>query len=278
MQLAPSAAALLVILAAPTAAQGSSYFGDPPPQSTQQYFVIFDPASALLPGDEVGAFDLQGLAPPCQPGEVLTGATLATPTTIGQGLTVAAMGVDVFGCSHGWLPGNPVVLRLWRPSTGTLYELIPSQPLVYGNLGVDLLTSFQLVPHALSPDLNSLSLAQGGSQSLQLDADAAQAGSLYLLMGSASGSSPGLQVDAALLPLNLDSYTLFTIQNPGTPPLSGSVGFLDGSGRALAGFGLPVASAPGLAGLQLHHAYLLLPLTGAPVSFASNAAALELVP
>ena len=37
-------------------------------------------------------------------------------------------------------------------------------------------------------------------------------------------------------------------------PLAGSLGFLDGAGRASASFFLPAGTAPGLAGAVLYHA------------------------
>ena len=45
------------------------------------------------------------------------------------------------------------------------------------------------------------------------------AGLPYLVLGSASGDTPGFAIDGQLLPLNLDSYTDFTLLSPNVPPL-----------------------------------------------------------
>lgn len=265
------------------AAQGSSWFGDPPPQSTQQYFVIFAPDHpGLALGDQIGIFDLNGNTAACQPGEVLAGVAEVTPTTLPQGVTVPAMGVDVFGCTPGWKTGNPVVMRLWRPTDGTLYELVPTAPpassMVFGNLLIDFVTAFDLHAAPLSPGVHELSLAGGGSQVLQLDAGPTHAGSLYLLLGSTSGTTPGLPAGALVLPLNPDAYFTFTLQNPGAPPLSGSFGQLDTAGRAMVSFDLPAGSNPALAGAVVHHAYAVLDVSPFGVPLTSNPAALTLLP
>ncbi len=129
----------------------------------------------------------------------------------------------------------------------------------------------------------AVSVGAGGAQQLRLDAGAANAGALYLLLGTASGSSPGFVVDGFVVPLNVpDPYFELTLLGANAPPLASSFALLDAAGTASASFALPPASNPALAGLTLHHAYALLDLVSIPgaaqVSFTSNAAALQLVP
>lgn len=120
---------------------------------------------------------------------------------------------------------------------------------------------------SLTGDVASVSISAGGSQSLQLDAGAANAGATYLLLGSLSGTQPGFPIDSVVLPLNVDPYTDLTLTQP-DPPLTGSLGVLDAGGQAGATFTIPggVLSASTV-GLVFHHAYLLLSGT---VYFASN--------
>lgn len=124
-----------------------------------------------------------------------------------------------------------------------------------------------------------LSLAAGGTQQHFLDASPAQAGKPYLLLGSASGTAPGIIVDGLLLPLNPDAYFLFTLQAPGSPPLSGSLGTLDAAGRATAAVVVPAGTSAALAGIDLVHAFVVLDVQGSgQVALASEAVGLELLP
>lgn len=128
-------------------------------------------------------------------------------------------------------------------------------------------------------DVGALSLSAGGQQVLQLDAGPHRAGDPYLLLGSASGTQPGTPLPVHL-PLNFDDYTVFTLVSANAPPLSASFGVLDETGRCATTMTVPPGSNPNLAGLQLHHAYVVfdLPLGAPLVDLASNAVALALVP
>ena len=112
-----------------------------------------------------------------------------------------------------------------------------------------------------------ISAASGGSQQLALRRPK-QAGARYLLMGTASGTTPGLLIGSLRVPLNVDAYLLYTMSTPNTPLLSNSWGTLD-SARATARFKIP--PLPGLAGLTLHHAFVTLEKTKLALVTASNA-------
>ena len=130
-----------------------------------------------------------------------------------------------------------------------------------------------------SPD--QISLAAGGSQSWQLDAGAALSGLPYLVLGTASGTSPGTTVSGLQLDLNVDAYTLFTVKHPNTTFLSNTLGVLDANGEASAGLNVPAAADPSLVGVKLHHAYLVLELIPGVTLNAvatSNPVAVTLVP
>jgi subtilisin family serine protease len=117
----------------------------------------------------------------------------------------------------------------------------------------------------------TIETVEGGRQRWSLDAGAAHAGRLYLVLGSVSGTSPGVLVDGHLLPLIPDAWMAFTLYTPNLAPLEGSFGFLDGEGRAEAAFALPPLD-PGFAGALFHHAYLAIDHGGSGEAvLASNA-------
>jgi hypothetical protein len=110
-----------------------------------------------------------------------------------------------------------------------------------------------------------------------LNAGEAHAGKLYLLLGSLSGTEPGIPAGAGILPLNPGPYFDLTLASPNTPPLEQSFGVLDAQGLAQARFSLPGGIPPALPGSTVHHAYAVLdPATGA-VPLASGAVSLLLV-
>jgi hypothetical protein len=122
----------------------------------------------------------------------------------------------------------------------------------------------------------ALSIGAGGTQNLVLDAGPARAGKLYIVLGSASGTAPGLPGPPAL-PLNFDAYFKFTLINPNTL-ISNSLGFLDGSGKAHPAFSLAPASIDAsLAGVTLNHAAVVLDASFNPV-LATNAEPLTFQP
>jgi glucose/arabinose dehydrogenase len=145
---------------------------------------------------------------------------------------------------------------------------------------------FQIVPNGVAAvdcpplvaDWGSLSVSDGGQQTLSLDAGASQAGAIYLVLGSASGTVPGLIVDGLNLPLNADVYLTLSLTTANLPPFLGTLGFLDGSGAGEAAIALPAgALGPGAVGLQLNHAFLTLS-GGGTAAFTSNATSLTLHP
>jgi len=122
-----------------------------------------------------------------------------------------------------------------------------------------------------------MSIAQGGTKHLRVQPGAAFANQLYWVLGSATGTSPGITAGAFTLPLNFDNYLLFTINTAnGGIPLVNTLNFLDASGVATAQFFAPPAAfGPSLAGITLNHAAVVL--TGAGATLAvTNAKPLAL--
>ncbi|QDU65878.1 hypothetical protein [Engelhardtia mirabilis] len=126
---------------------------------------------------------------------------------------------------------------------------------------------------------DSISVASGGRQDLFVDGGAASAGLIYLVLGSASGTSPGIPLGGFLLPLVADGYFQLTLSEPSSGPLAGTLGVLDGSGFATAGVQVPAGLSPALVGVQLSHAACVLDPAGPPVvTLVSDAASLQLLP
>lgn len=130
---------------------------------------------------------------------------------------------------------------------------------------------------ALAGDVASVSLATGGTQTLQLAAP--YVAELYLILGSASGTTPGTTAVPSLLtlPLNNDAYLNYTLTNPNTV-LMPSLGTLDASGLASAVLTVPPGLNPGLAGTTLDHAFVVLDPVTLGTVFVSNPVALTLTP
>lgn len=139
---------------------------------------------------------------------------------------------------------------------------------------------FDLQP--LSSAATDVSLSGSGAQLLEVDAGHLNEGETYIVLGSISGTSPGIPVFRGFsLPLNPDAYFNFTFLNPNTPPLANSLGKLNEAGHAEASFSVPANLNPHiaaqLAGLTVHHAFATF-LPNGTVSFVSNPLSLTLIP
>ncbi len=130
---------------------------------------------------------------------------------------------------------------------------------------------------ALDADVEAVSLSTGGVQNFELFAPLELAGYKVLLLGSRSGTSPGLPLGGFLIPLNLDGYLVKTATAPNTPPLSGSLGTLDAAASAQAFLTVPPGVAPQLVGETLHHAFVVVD-PALRVEYVSNPVALLLQP
>jgi hypothetical protein len=145
-----------------------------------------------------------------------------------------------------------------------------------GTSTVPLVWHFQ--PEPLSALPTAVSLAQGGRHELHLAAGTAHAQQLYVVLGSATGTAPGVPIDGAfLVPLVPDDYTLWTLNLMGSALLPGSFGVLDEFGGGHAALAIPPGASAALVGLHLHHAFLTWNALGA-LDFVSNAATVELLP
>jgi hypothetical protein len=138
--------------------------------------------------------------------------------------------------------------------------------------------ALRLTTAPLAASHQTVSLSGTGRVDFVLDAGPAHAQQVHWLLGSISGTSPGLVLGPALeLPLLADAYTVFTAQQPNTLPLLGGLGTLDGAGMAVASFQLPPGLPAGLAGLVVRHAFFALSAANV-ATFASPAVAVVITP
>lgn len=146
-----------------------------------------------------------------------------------------------------------------------------------GLKGEGSLRFFTAQQRSLQADRNLLSISAGGSQTLSIDAGVANARRLYVVLGSITGTKPGIKIGSLLLPLNQDPYLTFTMTAPNNVPLLSGVSFLDAQGRGKATFHIPPGTPAKFNGLGFDHAFLVLDFVKGTVTFASNAVPARLI-
>ena len=128
---------------------------------------------------------------------------------------------------------------------------------------------------SLTRDTSQISQSAGGTVNFTLNAGLAHAGRDYLLVGSASGQSPGTAVPGgARMPLNRDTVTDFILANVGTPQFQNFQGTLDGQGMATASWVTSGPLPPAALGLHIDFGYT----TTNPYDFQSNTTWVEVQP
>ena len=129
----------------------------------------------------------------------------------------------------------------------------------------------------LTGDLASISIAAGGTQTLELRTGPTLANALYWVLGSDAGTSPAIPLGFGVeLPLIPDDYFFFTLESPNGGPLVNTQGLLDDAGMAQAAIQISPNLLPDLAGNSVHHAFVVL--QGEGVVHASNAVELSFTP
>lgn len=128
-------------------------------------------------------------------------------------------------------------------------------------------------PIDLSSDVKSLSLFRGGKSAISIHAGTRHANALAMMLGSASGTWPGIQVGQGTLQLNLDAYLQFTLAAPHAVFFN-NMSLLDARGEGGVGFVLPAGLPPSLAGTRLYHSCLMFGTHG--LDFANISIPLDL--
>ncbi len=281
-----------VVHAAKWSGSSSSHIDVNPPGSSWSYI------TAAADGQQVGRATFAGEHRPMlwsgsAEGTIdmlPTGATSATLNGVGDGLQV---GVASFGGASGAAlfasaPGMHVDLHSQLSADYSTSSAEDVDLDVFGTLtvvghGYDSVAGrtealvWQTQLDALASDVEGVVASTGGTQRLRLFAGPEHAGRSYLMLGSVSGTSPGVTLPGGIpLPLNWDAYTNLLLGDPLPVFLPGATGVLDDRGMAEAEFTL----APGTPlpfAFTLHHAAVVLGDNGKPV-FASNAVAVALEP
>ncbi|MGB0953329.1 MAG: hypothetical protein ACPG31_08885 [Planctomycetota bacterium] len=128
----------------------------------------------------------------------------------------------------------------------------------------------------LAVDVDSVSLSNGGTATLSLDAGERFGGSSYWMLGSNTGTAPGQSGFGITLPLNNGPFFQFTNANPTFSLFIDFRSTLDADGRAEAQVSFPAGFNPGLAGEMLDHAFVVL--GSGPIDLVSEAVRFNLVP
>ena len=126
-----------------------------------------------------------------------------------------------------------------------------------------------------------VSAASGGIQNLYLRAGTAHAGELFLILGSLSGTSPGLPIPGTTLtlPLNYDPYTGLLFSSSGAGFVTPFSGTLDAQGEANSLLAIPAGTNPVHVGKAFHHAFVSIDVVGSlQVESVSNPVKATIVP
>ncbi|MCA8941339.1 MAG: aryl-sulfate sulfotransferase [Planctomycetes bacterium] len=161
-----------------------------------------------------------------------------------------------------------------------VFEVTPSGQTVWSHRAPhNIVFQAEYVERAIWGDVQQVSRMDGGSVEFDLIAGSRFAGQPYLVLGSVSGTAPGLMVDGLLLPLNVDSYFMTTFSDISSPLFTSMSGTLDANGRATAYFNLPGGILPSLLdGLQFDHAFFAVDAPTWTVVKVSDAVRFEIVP
>lgn len=123
-----------------------------------------------------------------------------------------------------------------------------------------------------STDGNFIDTWSGGSTHLEVFTIPPVApGTLYFVLGSISGTQPGIPFLDDVVPLNIDNYFTQTLNAPNSATTPGSLGFLDADGRGSMVLNVP-AGAVNPIELLVNHAVLILDVVPV-VSFATGTSA-----
>lgn len=167
--------------------------------------------------------------------------SLGTGVPFGISSNGAHSGCD--GAGTSWVNNNgDFAARLNFQGTPNLQGAI-----IRGHVGV------------LQASPGSIDVIAGGSQSFSIHAGPGQGVRLYGILGTLSGTRPGIvtPLGPQVLPLNPDFWTQLSLDLADTIVYPNSLWVTDANGNATAGFNLP----PGITALQgsmLHHAAILL--------------------
>ena len=146
-------------------------------------------------------------------------------------------------------------------------------PLPYNN-GCSGIVPGGLPKFVIKGTLVAISISTGGTSTYKVTGPKETAGSLFLGLGSLTAVDSGIVIGDDVLPLEFDLYTNFTLLNPGSPVLKGSLGFLNDQAEGSFHLTIPAGALSGsIVGTEVFHAIVALdPATGLVVGTSDSAA------
>jgi len=115
---------------------------------------------------------------------------------------------------------------------------------------------FRVTPLGLSSSPCPISIELGGRQEFAIHAGSGQAGRLYALLGTITGTAPGFDFDFAHIPLSVDPYFAFTLAAT-SESLVGFAGTLNEVGTSFATLDLPGGLGFTM-NTPMHHAFVIV--------------------
>lgn len=179
----------------------------------------------------------------------------SSPDDVAEILKVTAKDIGAVGFDNqsGWgrINAHQAVLHAEASDCNNNGIYDPSELDVNGNGIPDSCEEF-------SESVSEISVSLGTTVDFTLDSPNFFAGDTYLIAGSASGTSPGIDFGpSGVLPLNPDVYFVFSVANANGATFVDTFGTLDGSGNATASLVVGPGQKPGLIGMTFHHAYVV---------------------
>jgi len=224
----------------------------------------------VAPGELLVTVDDQGF----DNADLFSGCSAATPVAAGIVSLLLALDptLDQDGAA-AWLAAGAL------DEVGPPSEDTPGPDPFFGKGRLDAAASMQALCGCVeAPPLRGLPpvLEDGGQHELVIDVGSGHAAESYWLLGSATGTVPGMSVGGLPLPLNSDPYLSLTALLPNTF-IASSLGTLDDDGRAVALLTIPSGLDPILSGLVLNHAAVVFAGAGpSSTTTTTNAVPVEL--
>ncbi len=175
-------------------------------------------------------------------GTQVWGAPVDIKTTLSNQSTRLSLSID----------SDDRAVVFWEDARNGSDDIYAQDLLADGSLGTDY----------LQVDVTDISLAAGGTATLSFDAGMAHAGETYVVLGSNTGTVPGIDARGLHLDLNDGRYFRLTLTSSSHPLFSAFRGQLDSQGRATAQVIFPAGTHPALAGNVLGHACAVLDAGG----------------
>jgi outer membrane protein assembly factor BamB len=229
--------------------------------------------SGKLPGDNARARRIESLG---AGGRVAVLATFDTDSTTATGGYLAVLdaenGTELWRHEHTSSRGD---LCDFAVAADEAVVLVGSTHL--GGTNVDALVR-RLDRRSLTQGPDQMSLSGGGHVEMHVDFDVANAGDIHVVVGTLSGTAPGLALANGFnLPLNYDAYTDISLLYANSPLFVNSIGVLDVNGDTRARVFVPTGSFGAFAGLPFSYAALAIDPIGG-VSATSNPVFLTMLP